>query len=63
MRSDPAKGNVLRAVGECYGRGLDLLLNTYNFLDLTPYGRGEGWGGMPDVGGTGKEWLRHHDRY
>lgn len=47
----------------CYGRGLDLLLNTYNFLDLTPYGRGEGWGGMPDVGGTGKEWLRHHDRY
>jgi predicted dithiol-disulfide oxidoreductase (DUF899 family) len=47
----------------CYGRGLDLLLNTYNFLDLTPYGRGEGWGGMPDVGGTGKDWLRHHDRY
>lgn len=47
----------------CYGRGLDLLLNTYNVLDLTPYGRGEGWGGMPDVGGTGKDWLRHHDRY
>ncbi|MGE5927022.1 MAG: DUF899 domain-containing protein, partial [Gemmatimonadota bacterium] len=26
----------------CYGRGLDLLINTYNFLDLTPFGRGEG---------------------
>ena len=46
-----------------YGRGLDILINTYNYLDLTPFGRGEGWGGMPDVGGTGKEWLRHHDRY
>jgi predicted dithiol-disulfide oxidoreductase (DUF899 family) len=47
----------------CYGRGLDLLINTYNYLDHTPFGRGEGWGGMPDVGGMGKEWLRHHDRY
>ena len=46
-----------------YGRGLDLLVNTYNYLDLTPFGRGEGWGGMPDVGSQGKEWLRHHDRY
>lgn len=47
----------------CYGRGLDLLINTYNWLDLTPFGRGEGWDGMPDVGGAGMEWLRHHDRY
>lgn len=34
-----------------YGRGVDLLLNTYNYLDLTPFGRGEGWGGMPDLHG------------
>ena len=47
----------------CYGRGLDLLINTYNWLDLTPFGRGEGWDGMPDVAGKGMEWLRHHDRY
>jgi predicted dithiol-disulfide oxidoreductase (DUF899 family) len=46
-----------------YGRGLDGLLNTYNFLDLTPFGRGEGWDGMPDLGGQGQDWLRYHDRY
>ncbi len=46
-----------------YGRGLDLLLNVYNYLDLTPFGRGEGWGGMPDLDGKGHGWLRHHDRY
>jgi predicted dithiol-disulfide oxidoreductase (DUF899 family) len=46
-----------------YGRGLDLLLNVYNYLDLTPFGRGEGWGGMPDLDGKGRDWLRYHDRY
>ena len=46
-----------------YARGMDLLVATYNWLDLTPFGRGEGWDGMPDVGGLGMEWLRHHDRY
>jgi len=46
-----------------YGRGLDLLLTTNNWLDLTPFGRGEGWGGMPDVNGKGKFWVRYHDRY
>ena len=45
-----------------YGRGLDVLLTSYNYLDLTPFGRGEGWDGMPDLG-KGMEWLRHHDRY
>ncbi len=39
-----------------YQRGLDLLLNTYNYLDLTPLGRQEAAGG-------GMAWLRHHDRY
>jgi len=38
-----------------YQRGLDPLLNTYNFLDLTPLGRQEGDGIM--------RWLRHHDKY
>jgi len=40
-----------------YGRGLDLFLNTYNFLDLTPLGRQEG-----DNKG-GPSWLRYHDKY
>ena len=38
-----------------YQRGLDPLLNTYNFLDLTPLGRQEEEGIM--------RWLRHHDKY
>jgi predicted dithiol-disulfide oxidoreductase (DUF899 family) len=46
-----------------YGRGLDVLLTTYHYLDLTPFGRGEGWGGMPDLNGAGQNWLRHHDKY
>ncbi|HKE39334.1 MAG TPA: DUF899 domain-containing protein [Casimicrobiaceae bacterium] len=39
-----------------YQRGLDLLLNTYNYLDLTPLGRQE-----EDEGA--QRWVRHHDRY
>ncbi len=39
-----------------YQRGLDLLLNTYNYLDLTPLGRQEEEGGA-------MAWLRHHDKY
>ncbi|MBM7063285.1 DUF899 domain-containing protein [Pseudomonas sp. UL073] len=46
-----------------YGRGLDLLLGTYNYLDLTPFGRGEGWDGMPDLHGAGMNWTRLHDQY
>jgi predicted dithiol-disulfide oxidoreductase (DUF899 family) len=45
-----------------YARGLDPILGTYQLLDLTPFGRGEGWGGMPDLG-QGLNWLRHHDKY
>ena len=40
-----------------YQRGLDLLLNTYNFLDLTPFGRQDAEGPNPQA------WIRHHDRY
>lgn len=39
-----------------YQRGLDLLLNTYNYLDLTPLGRQEELEGA-------QAWVRHHDRY
>jgi predicted dithiol-disulfide oxidoreductase (DUF899 family) len=46
-----------------YGRGLDLLDGTSNWLDLTPLGRQEGWDGMPDLTGEGMFWVRHHDRY
>lgn len=38
-----------------YTRGLDLFLNTYNLLDLTPLGRNEGDGSM--------RWVRFHDQY
>ena len=39
-----------------YQRGLDLPLNTYNFLDLTPLGRQE-------EDGRAQAWIRHHDKY
>lgn len=38
-----------------YQRGLDSLMNTYNFLDLTPLGRQEEEGIM--------RWVKHHDKY
>jgi len=40
-----------------YARGLDILLGTYNFLDLTPKGRDE------DGLSFSMSWVRHHDRY
>ncbi|UUO08883.1 DUF899 domain-containing protein [Blastopirellula sp. J2-11] len=46
-----------------YGRGLDPLLSTNQYLDLTPMGRGEGWDGMPDLNGQGTMWWRLHDEY
>jgi len=39
-----------------YQRGLDLPLNTYNLLDLTPLGRQE-------EGERIQGWVRHHDKY
>jgi predicted dithiol-disulfide oxidoreductase (DUF899 family) len=47
-----------------YGRGVDLLLNTYNWLDLTALGRQEDWEepkGRSD--GPFMHWVRRHDRY
>ena len=40
-----------------YGRGVEVMMGTYNLLDLVPKGRGE-----RDVGHK-MEWVRHHDRY
>jgi predicted dithiol-disulfide oxidoreductase (DUF899 family) len=40
-----------------YARGLDILIGTYNFLDLTPKGRDEGGLTFPMA------WVRHHDKY
>lgn len=39
-----------------YSRGLDLLVGTYNFLDLVPKGRDEN----PD---STMDWVRRHDEY
>ena len=39
-----------------YGRGVEVMMGTYNMLDLTPKGRDE-------RNGHGMEWVRHHDRY
>lgn len=48
-----------------YGRGMDILDGTYNWLDLTPFGRQEDWEdsppGWPQTPTHG--WLRHHDKY
>jgi predicted dithiol-disulfide oxidoreductase (DUF899 family) len=40
-----------------YARGLDILVGTYNFLDLVPKGRDED--GLTFT----MAWVRHHDRY
>jgi predicted dithiol-disulfide oxidoreductase (DUF899 family) len=40
-----------------YGRGVEVMMGTYNMLDLTPEGRNE-----RDVEYK-MEWVRHHDRY
>jgi predicted dithiol-disulfide oxidoreductase (DUF899 family) len=40
-----------------YARGLDILVGTYNFLDLAPKGRDED--GLKHT----MAWVRHHDKY
>lgn len=40
-----------------YGRGVEVMMGTYNLLDLAPKGRDEA-----DVAYK-MEWVRHHDRY
>jgi len=50
-------GDAVLHTYSTYGRGLDLLISTYNYLDLTPLGRNE-----KDLPHT-MSWVRHHDRY
>lgn len=38
-----------------YERGVEVMMGTYNLLDLMPKGR--------DEEGHGMRWVRHHDRY
>ena len=40
-----------------YGRGVEVMMHTYNFLDLTPKGRQE------EALAYTMAWVRHHDRY
>jgi predicted dithiol-disulfide oxidoreductase (DUF899 family) len=40
-----------------YGRGVEVMMGTYNMLDLVPKGRDE------DHLSHTMEWVRHHDRY
>jgi predicted dithiol-disulfide oxidoreductase (DUF899 family) len=40
-----------------YGRGVEVMMHTYNLLDLTPKGRDE------DALEFTMAWVRHHDRY
>jgi len=50
------EGDTVFHTYSAYQRGLDLPLNTYNFLDFTPLGRQEEDGRI-------QAWIRHHDRY
>ena len=49
------KGDIFHSYST-YGRGLDILVGTYNFLDLVPKGRDEN----PDLT---MDWVRRHDQY
>ena len=49
-------GNVFHTYSS-YARGLDILLGTYNFLDMAPKGRDED--GLPWT----MAWVRRHDEY
>jgi len=47
-----------------YARGTDLLIGTFNYLDLTALGRQEDWELPPGRSdGNGKTWLRRHEEY
>jgi predicted dithiol-disulfide oxidoreductase (DUF899 family) len=52
---DPA-GNIFHTYSS-YGRGLDMMIGAYNWLDLAPKGRDE------DGLAYTMAWVRHHDKY
>jgi len=49
-------GNIFHTYST-YARGSEIVLNTYNYLDMVPKGRDED--GLPFT----MAWVRHHDRY
>jgi predicted dithiol-disulfide oxidoreductase (DUF899 family) len=51
-----AAGNIFHTYST-YGRGLDLLIGAYNWLDIAPKGRDEE--GLAHT----MAWVRHHDKY
>lgn len=51
-----ADGEIFQTYSS-YGRGCDLLVGAYNYLDMAPKGRDE------DGLDFTMSWLRHHDRY
>ena len=51
-----AAGDIFHTYS-AYARGLDILVGTYNLLDLVPKGRDEA--ALPWT----MAWVRHHDRY
>jgi len=50
-------GDAIYHTYSTYGRGLDILIGTYNWLDLAPKGRDE-----DDLDYT-MSWVRRHDQY
>ena len=54
--SKDADGNIFHTYST-YARGLDILVGTYNFLDMAPKGRDED--GLKHT----MAWVRHHDKY
>jgi predicted dithiol-disulfide oxidoreductase (DUF899 family) len=51
-----AAGDVFHTYSS-YGRGLDMFIGAYHFLDIAPKGRDEA--GL----GFSMAWVRHHDKY
>ncbi|APR85676.1 Hypothetical protein A7982_11025 [Minicystis rosea] len=51
------EGDTVFHTYSSYSRGIDSLINTYNYLDLTPFGRDEEKLAYPMA------WVRHHDEY
>ncbi len=52
------KGDVYHTYST-FGRGVEVVMTTYDLLDLVPKGRDE----ENDTDAYGMGWLRHHDRY
>ena len=51
-----AEGQIYHTYSS-YARGLDMLVGTYNYLDIAPLGRNE------EGLAHSMSWVRHHDRY